>query len=90
MVLSWLMLQIAFTLHDTFAFCNSGGIVLDDEPAPDLFDFAYIAFTIGTSFTTVDTSITTRHMRRVVIGHGVLSFGFNTVLLGLVVTFLAA
>lgn len=88
-VLSWLMLQVAFTLHYAFAFFNGGGIILDDEPEPDLFDFAYIAFTIGTSFTIIDATITTRHMRRVVLGHSVLSFGFNTVLLGLVVTFLA-
>ncbi len=83
------MLQVAFTLHYAFAYHNGGGIVLDDEPDPDLLDFAYLAFTIGTSFTIVDASITTKNLRRVVLGHSVLSFGFNTVLLGLVVTFLA-
>jgi len=88
-VLSWLMLQVAFTLHYAFAYHNGGGIVLDDEPDPDLLDFAYLAFTIGTSFTIVDASITTKNLRRVVLDHSVLSFGFNTVLLGLVVTFLA-
>ena len=88
-VLSWLMLQISFTLHYAFAFHNHGGIVRNDEPEPDLLDFAYVAFTIGTAFTIVDASVTTRHLRRVVLGHGVLSFAFNTVLLGLVVTFLA-
>ena len=88
-VLSWLMLQVAFTLHYAFAFHNGGDMIVNDEPEPDLFDFAYVAFTIGTSFTIVDATIRTRHMRRVVLGHSVLSFGFNTVLLGLVVTFLA-
>lgn len=89
-VLSWLMLQVAFTLHYAFAFFNGGGIVLDDEPESDLFDFAYIAFTIGTSFTIVEASITTKHIRRVVPGHTALSFRFDTVPLGLVATFLAA
>lgn len=88
-VLSWLMLQVAFTLHYAYAYHNGGGIELDDEPEPVLLDFAYLAFTIGTSFTIVDASVTTRHLRRVVLGHNLLSFGFNTVLLGLVVTFLA-
>ncbi len=88
-VLSWLMMQTAFTLHYAFAYHNGGGIRLNYEPEPDLFDFAYIAFTIGTSFSMVDASVTSRRLRRVILGHGVLSFAFNTVLLGLVVTFLA-
>lgn len=88
-VLSWLMMQTAFTLHYAYAYHNGGGVRLDDEPEPDLFDFAYVAFTIGTSFTIVDASITSRQLRRVVLGHSVLSFAFNTVLLGFVVTFLA-
>ena len=88
-VLSWLMLQVAFTLSYAFAFFNGGGIALNDEPEPDLLDFTYVAFTVGTSFTVVDVTITTRQMRRAVLGHSVLSFTFNTVLLGLVVTFLA-
>ncbi len=83
-VLSWLMLQVAFTFHYAFAYRNNGGITLNDEPEPDLLDFAYVAFTI------VDAAITTLLLRRVVLGHSLLSFGFNTVLLGLVVTFLAS
>ena len=88
-VLSWIMLQTSFTLHYAFAYYNTGGFSFDHENAPDLYDFAYIAFTIGTSFTIVDASVTSRRVRRVVLGHSVLSFAFNTVLLGLVVTFLA-
>ena len=88
-VLSWLMMQTAFALHYAFAYYNGGGMTLNDEPRPDLLDFAYIAFTIGTSFTIVEAAVTSRQLRRVVLGHSVLAFAFNTVLLGLVVTFLA-
>lgn len=82
-------MQTAFTLCYAFACYNGGGIRLSDEPEPDRSDFAYIAFTIGTSFTVVDASITSRELRRVVIGHSVPSFAFNMVLLGLVVSYLA-
>ena len=88
-VLTWLMIQTSFTLRYASAFHNDGAITLAHETDPDMLDFAYIAFTIGTSFTIVDASITSRHLRRVVLGHSLLSFAFNTVLLGLVVTFLA-
>lgn len=88
-VLSWVMMQTTFSLLYALAYHNAEGIVLIDEPNPDLLDFAYIAFTVGTSFTIVDVTITSKRMRRVVLGHSVLSFTFNTVLLGLVVTFLA-
>ena len=88
-VLSWVMLQTSFTLHYAFTYHNDGGMTLDHEASPDLWDFAYIAFTIGTSFTIVDASVTSRRLRRIVLGHSLLSFGYNTVLLGMVVTFLA-
>ena len=76
-------------LHHAFAYYNGGGMTLNDEPEPDLLDFAYIAFAIGTSFAIVEAAIPSRRLRRVVLGHSVLAFVFNTVLLGLMVTFLA-
>jgi uncharacterized membrane protein len=88
-VLSWVLLQTSMTLYLAAAYHGSGGLTFTDEPEPDLLDFAYLAFTVGTSFTIVDAKITDRRVRRAVLGHSLLSFAFNTVLLGLVVTFLA-
>lgn len=88
-VVSWILIQTAYTLLYADAFHSGRGLELPDEPEPDMLDFAYLAFTIGTTFAVIDARITDRRLRRVVLGHSLISFAFNTVLLGLVVSFLA-
>ena len=53
--------------------------------APAGVDFAYFAFTIGMTFQTSDVTISSRVLRRWVLGHAVLAFGFNTVILAMAV-----
>jgi uncharacterized membrane protein len=48
-------------------------------------DFAYFAFTIGTSFAVSDVDVTSRAIRRAVLGHQILSFFFNTSILALAI-----
>ena len=50
-----------------------------------MLDFAYFSFTIGTSFATSDVKVTSRTGREVVLGHTVLSFAYNTVLIAVVI-----
>ena len=49
---------------------------------PVFSDFLYIAFTIGASCAISDVGVTATGLRRVVVGHSVLSFFFNTAVLG--------
>jgi uncharacterized membrane protein len=56
---------------------------------PDYLDFMYFSFTIAATSQTSDVSVTTRAMRRLVLPHAVLSFGFNTVLLALTINIVA-
>jgi len=60
---------------------NSGGISLPEEEPPDYLDFMYFAFTIGMTSQTSDISITTRPMRRLAIGHGLVSFFFYSIII---------
>ncbi|HEY1681015.1 MAG TPA: DUF1345 domain-containing protein [Candidatus Tumulicola sp.] len=55
-----------------------------DEPPNDL-DFAYFAFVIGMTFQVSDVQITSRNIRRLVLAHGLVSFGYSTAILALVV-----
>lgn len=48
---------------------------------PDLVDFAYFSFTVGTTFATTDVMILTRRARWRVTLHSVLSFFFNSAIL---------
>jgi uncharacterized membrane protein len=52
---------------------------------PDDYDFAYFAFVVGMTFQVSDVQITDPGVRSVVLLHGILSFGYNTAILALVV-----
>ncbi|MEO8739657.1 MAG: DUF1345 domain-containing protein, partial [Casimicrobiaceae bacterium] len=50
---------------------------------PDYMDFAYYSCVVGMTSQVSDVSVTTRHMRRVTMTHGVLSFVFNIAILAM-------
>lgn len=58
-------------------------VVFPSEPQPDFLDFAYFSFVIGMTCQVSDVQITSRRIRRIALLHGLLSFGFNTVILAL-------
>src|SRR3954471_12858106 len=62
---------------------HAGGLQFPGDRAPDYMDFAYFSFTIGMTFQVSDVVITSRDFRKLVLLHGMLSFGFNTVILAL-------
>jgi uncharacterized membrane protein len=55
-----------------------GGIDFKQEADPAYSDFAYLAFTVGMSFAVSDTEPTATHIRRVALGHALLSYAFGT------------
>lgn len=64
---------------------HAGGLEFPSEQAPNYLDFAYFSFVIGMTFQVSDVQITSREMRQLVLVHGLLSFGFNTVILALAI-----
>lgn len=46
-------------------------------------DFAYFSFAVGTAFAVSDVRVTSTALRRVVIGHSLLSFAYNAAILTL-------
>jgi len=57
----------------------------DSTPNPGVWDFLYVAFTIGMTAQVSDVQVTTVRVRKVVLLHGVGSFFYNTVILALAV-----
>jgi uncharacterized membrane protein len=57
---------------------DQGGIDFKNVAAPTYSDFAYLAFTIGMSFAVSETEPTTTRIRRVALGHALLSYTFGT------------
>jgi uncharacterized membrane protein len=64
---------------------HAGGLVFPSDRRPDYFDFAYFSFVIGMTCQVSDVQITSRRMRRITLFHSVLSFGFNTMILALLI-----
>jgi uncharacterized membrane protein len=85
---SWLLVGVLFCFHYAHMYyrCHAKQLPLkfpDDEKEPDYWDFLYFSFTISVAVQTSDISIMTRSMRKLVLGHSVLNFFFNLVILGL-------
>jgi uncharacterized membrane protein len=86
-VVAWCLTHTAFTLRYAHLFyrgAGSGGLEFPGGEAPDDLDFAYFAFTIGMCFQVSDSVVTSRQIRRTALAHAVLSFGYNTGILALV------
>jgi uncharacterized membrane protein len=93
-VLSWLLMHAVFGLryaHKYYdddansAHKHAGGLKFPGDDLPDYRDFAYFSFVIGMTCQVSDVDVTLREMRRLVLLHGILSFGFNTVILALTI-----
>ncbi len=64
----------------SFGMCDS-----ENADEPDYWDFLYFAANLGAAAQTSDVMITSPSMRRLVLGHTILSFLFNTTILALAV-----
>ena len=94
-VLSWSLIQTVFGLHYAHTFYgdsdqpgerrHAGGLLFPGERTPDYFDFAYFSFVIGMTCQVSDVQITSRRMRRLAFLQSVLAFGFNTIILALLI-----
>ena len=88
-VSAWGVLHISYALHYAYLYYRSeesaGGLAFPGEQSPKQLDFAYFAFTIGTSFAVSDVAVTDPAIRQAVLGHQILSFFYNTSILALVI-----
>jgi uncharacterized membrane protein len=92
---SWALLQTVYSLRYAHAYYgdsdepgvnkHAGGLIFPGDRPPDYFDFAYFSFVIGMTCQVSDVQITSRRMRRITLVHSVLSFGFNTLILALLI-----
>lgn len=91
---SWLLVATIFTLHYTRHFYRSGGQpplhFPDQTKNPDYWDFLYFSFTIAVALQTSDVEVMSGRMRKIVLLQSVLTFVFNTAILGLSVNIAAS
>jgi uncharacterized membrane protein len=66
-----------------------GGFTFPNTPEPADIDFAYFSFCLGTSFAVSDIIVTESEVRKEVLRHSVISFAYNSVIVGMVINVLA-
>ena len=99
--LSWMLIHTTFAIryaHLYYAYKkeekghdkdHNGGLLFPTSDAPDYFDFAYFSFVIGMTFQVSDIQICSRHLRRIVLVHALISFAFNTVIVALAINIMS-
>ena len=98
LALSWLFIQTIFTFHYAHLYYqeekrrepDGPGLEFPGGQDPDYFDFLYYAFVVGMTSQVSDVQVTSREMRRLTMVHGVLSFGFNMLILALSINVVAS
>jgi uncharacterized membrane protein len=85
--LSWMLVHTVFTLRYARSYYGApvGGIDFNEDDPPTYLDFAYLAMTIGMTFQVSDTNLTTKAIRRIALGHALLSYLFGAVIVALVI-----
>ncbi len=83
LVLAWLFSNTIYALHYAHLFYSdgdgkdAGGVDFPKCDEPDYWDFLYFSFTLGMTFQTSDVEISSRAVRRVVLGQCLAAFVFN-------------
>lgn len=97
LALSWLFIQTIYAFRYAHRYYqeeknkepDGPGLEFPNQPDPDYFDFLYYAFVIGMTSQVSDVQVTSREMRRLTLGHSILAFAFNVLVVALTINVLA-
>jgi uncharacterized membrane protein len=86
-ILSWALVNTVFAFKYARLYYSGGdgGIDFGQREPPAYSDFAYVAFTVGMSFSVPDTQLADTSIRKVALGHALLSYLFGTVVIAVAV-----
>jgi uncharacterized membrane protein len=96
-IVSWFLIQSIYAIHYAHEFYgeaeggHKGGLKFPadgpkaDEAHPEYWDFIYHSFVIGMTFQVSDVQVTSKSVRRLVVGHSIVSFFYNVAVLALMV-----
>ncbi|MGB8518932.1 MAG: DUF1345 domain-containing protein [Candidatus Tumulicola sp.] len=95
--LGWLLIHTFFVFRYAHLYYQrrdaadqpGAGLVFPGAHEPNDLDFAYFSFVLGMTFQVSDVQITSAHIRAFALGHGLVSFAYNTAILALVVNAVA-
>jgi uncharacterized membrane protein len=86
---TWLLTNLTFGLWYAYVYLKEMDEKAGPQPiefaggANDFWDFFYVAFAVGATFGVTDTGLASSKMRKLVLGHSILAFWYNTAILAL-------
>jgi uncharacterized membrane protein len=85
--LGWFMLHTLAAFHyaHRYYLAGRGGLKFPDTAEPGIWDFFYYSFVIGMTAQVSDVQVVSAPMRKLTLGHGIVSFFYNTVLIALAI-----
>jgi len=92
---AWTFIQVLFAIHYAGVYFGAvadgepGGLEFPGKHEPGWTEFVYQAFTVGCTFASSDTNVTSTRMRRICVIQGVVGFFFNTIILALAINIAA-
>ena len=99
MLLSWILIHSTFTFRYAHIYygddendksTHAGGLEFPEDKKPDYLDFAYFSFVLGMTFQVSDIQITSKRFRRLALLHGLISFGFSTIMIALTINVISS
>lgn len=89
---TWLLMQTVFALRYARRYYreDAHGLLFPGDAVPSYSDFAYFSAVIGMTSQVADVAIVHPAMRRLVLLHGLVSFGFNLMVLALTLNLVAS
>jgi uncharacterized membrane protein len=91
-IASWATVHTVFMLRYARSYYRrqSGGVDFNEDDPPAYLDFAYLSFTIGMTFQVSDTDLTTKPIRRIALGHALISYLLGAVIVALSINVVAS
>lgn len=87
-VASWANVAVTYAVHYARVDALASSLDFPGSEEPSFTDYLYMSLAVQTTFGTTDVDVRTRVMRRVVLRHCVLAFGFNTVIVAILISHL--
>lgn len=88
--ISWATVHTVYCLRYARQYYRGeGGINFHSDQRPAFIDFAYLAFTIGMTFQVSDNDIHNRAIRKIILGHALLSYVFGTFIVAVTINLIA-
>ena len=85
---SWLTTMLTYAVHYARVTATVGGLTFPGDNAVVFWDCVYLAAQVQTTFSSSDVTVESTLTRKIVTGHTIVAFAFNTVIIALLIAVL--